>query len=89
MTSQDYKFEFLNLTCNSHHQEEEEKTFSSTHDLAEMMLYAFVDNTPSVADLLWSKQLLQQDDFLKLTPDNQEWDEEQVITFSTHEPFNT
>lgn len=63
-----------------------ERQFTSTHDLAELMLYSFVDNTPHVADLLWSKQLLDQDSFLTLTSE-QEWSEVPFVNFSTHEPL--
>ncbi|KAL9548682.1 hypothetical protein MBANPS3_005570 [Mucor bainieri] len=56
---------FLNLTCgNSHHEDahhhQDHKEPNSTHDLAEIMIYAYVDDSPSVADLLWSKQQLNQ-----------------------------
>lgn len=83
---------FLDLT-HPHIEEQEgeenlqhERLFTSTHDLAELMLYSFVDNTPHVADLLWSKQLLDQESFLTLTSE-QEWSEEPFINFSTHEPL--
>ncbi|KAI9484078.1 MAG: hypothetical protein EXX96DRAFT_164534 [Benjaminiella poitrasii] len=88
MNQDNFSYVFLNLTSNSQHYEEEAGAFfsSSTHDLAEKMLYAYVDNNPSVADLLWSKQQLQQGEFLKLT-DGQEWDQAPVSSFSTHEPY--
>jgi hypothetical protein len=81
---------FLDLTQANIEEGEEnlqhERLFTSTHDLAELMLYSFVDNTPHVADLLWSKQLLDQEDFLTLT-DEQDWSEIPFIDFSTHEPL--
>ncbi|CEP19908.1 hypothetical protein [Parasitella parasitica] len=82
---------FLNLTCSgggeeqdNHYQDNRTETIS-THDLAEMMLYSFVDDAPTVADLLWSKQQLNQGEFLKLT-DEQEWSQLPVVDYSTHEP---
>ncbi|KAI8886097.1 hypothetical protein K501DRAFT_283985 [Backusella circina FSU 941] len=84
MSSLDYVF--LNLTCALDVEEEQDTHYlGSTHDYAESMLYAFVDNSESVADLLWTKQLLKQGEFLKLTDEN-EWPELSTITFSTHEP---
>ncbi|CAO3654528.1 unnamed protein product [Mucor fragilis] len=82
---------FLNLTCgNSHHEDahhhQDQKEPSSTHDLAEIMIYAYVDASPSVADLLWSKQQLNQGEFLKLT-DEQEWSQLPTVDYSTHEPY--
>ncbi|KAG1142305.1 hypothetical protein G6F37_008258 [Rhizopus arrhizus] len=77
---------YLDLTCNrSKGQEnEQEKMLCSTHDCAETMIYSFVDNSPHVADLLWSKQQLGQSEFLKLTPETE--DEHHVIhpSSSTH-----
>lgn len=77
---------YLDLTCNrSKGQEgEQEKMLCSTHDWAETMIYSFVDNSPHVADLLWSKQQLGQSEFLKLTPETE--DEDHVIhpSSSTH-----
>ncbi|OAC98478.1 hypothetical protein MUCCIDRAFT_115390 [Mucor lusitanicus CBS 277.49] len=52
----------------------------------EMMIYAYVDDSPSVADLLWSKQQLNQGEFLKLT-DEQEWSQLPTVDYSTHEPY--
>jgi hypothetical protein len=84
MSSLDYVF--LNLTCAREAEEEHDNHhLGSTHDYAESMLYAFVDNSEPVADLLWAKQLLKQGEFLKLTDEN-EWSELPTITFSTHEP---
>ncbi|KAF1802327.1 hypothetical protein V8B55DRAFT_1479123 [Mucor lusitanicus] len=80
---------FLNLTCgnNSHHEDvHHHQEPNSTHDLAEMMIYAYVDDSPSVADLLWSKQQLNQGEFLKLT-DEQEWSQLPTVDYSTHEPY--
>lgn len=80
-------FVFLNLTCTREQEEMyfDQDLFPSTHDAAEMMLYAYVDSTPCVADLLWSKQQQGQDHFLKLT-DEQHWEELPTFDFSTHEP---
>lgn len=80
-------FVFLNLTCTREQEEMyfDQDLFPSTHDAAEMMLYAYVDSTPCVADLLWSKQQQGQDYFLKLT-DEQHWEELPSLDFSTHEP---
>lgn len=78
-------FVFLNLTTEEEEHYFDQDIFPSTHDSAEMMLYAFVDSAPSVADLLWSKQQLGQSEFLKLT-DGQEWAELPAVDFSTHEP---
>ncbi|KAI8645745.1 hypothetical protein BD408DRAFT_411456 [Parasitella parasitica] len=83
---------FLNLTCGNeqddyqhrHHQGHHRET-TSTHDLAEMILYSFVDDAPTVADLLWSKQQQSQGEFLALT-DEQEWSQLPVVDYSTHEP---
>lgn len=79
---------FLNLTCGNHqdHHQDHQNEPNSTHDLAEMMIYAFVDDAPSVADLLWSKQQLNQGEFLKLT-DEQEWSQLPIVDYSTHEPY--
>ena len=67
---------YLDLTCNrqSHDQDDEDDDIvsPSTHDYAETMLYSFVDNSPHVADLLWSKQKLGQSEFLKLAPETNE-----------------
>jgi hypothetical protein len=89
-------FVFLNLTCNrGKEQDTSQHQQPSTHDYAEMMLYAFVDSAPSVADLLWSKQQLGQGEFLTLTAaDGQEWSntinttttDASTTTKSTHEP---
>ncbi|KAI8994747.1 hypothetical protein BDB01DRAFT_773941 [Pilobolus umbonatus] len=77
---------FLDLTSST----EEELYFDwhelpSTHDGAEMVLYSFVDTTPDVADLIWSKQQLKQGEFLTLT-DGQEDEEVPSVGYSTHEP---
>lgn len=91
---------FLNLTCNraivleeEEHHHHHHQELPSTHDAAEMMLYAFVDSAPLVADLLWSKQQLKQGEFLTLTPvgeqQQQEWsysDMDVENGTSTHEP---
>ena len=79
-------FVFLNLTCTRQELEEYHQVGPSTHDAAETMLYAYVDSSPSVADLLWSKQQLGQDHFLKLT-DDQQWLDLPAFDFSTHEPL--
>ncbi|CEG72054.1 Putative Nutrient and stress factor 1 [Rhizopus microsporus] len=67
---------YLDLTCSrqGHDQgdEDEDIVSPSTHDYAETMLYSFVDNSPHVADLLWSKQQLGQSAFLKLAPETNE-----------------
>ncbi|CAO3614044.1 unnamed protein product [Mucor hiemalis] len=80
-------FVFLNLTCTREQEEMyfDQDLFPSTHDSAEMMLYAYVDSAPCVADLLWTKQQQGQDHFLKLT-DEQSWEELPTLDFSTHEP---
>jgi hypothetical protein len=78
---------FLNLTCTREQEEHYFDTdeFPSTHDAAEMMLYAYVDDSPSVADLLWTKKQQGQDQFLTLT-DEQEWAELPLFNYSTHDP---
>lgn len=79
---------FLNLTCTREQEEHyfDQDMFPSTHDAAEMMLYAYVDSSPSVADLLWSKQQLGQGQFLTLTTEHQEQEELPLFNYSTHDP---
>lgn len=79
---------FMDLTCDRDHEYDidEEHISPSTHDLAEFMLYSFVDSSPYVADLIYSKQVLKQGEFLTLT-DGRDWSDEPTIEFSTHEPY--
>jgi hypothetical protein len=79
---------FLDLTCNRLIQQEgqEKEKSSSTHDDAENVLYSFVDNSPSVADLLWSKKQLGQGEFLTLASETEEdMLDQNMIYPSTHE----
>jgi hypothetical protein len=79
---------FMDLTCDRELEYDlyEQHLSPSTHDLAELMLYSFVDSSPYVADLIYSKQLLKQGEFLTLT-DEKDWADMPTIEFSTHEPY--
>ncbi|CAO3690728.1 unnamed protein product [Rhizopus stolonifer] len=76
---------FVNLTCDRDYDSSlSQEATISTHDLAETMIYSFVDNTPHVADLLWTKQQLGQNGFLTLAAD-MEHEHEDKSSHSTHE----
>jgi hypothetical protein len=76
----------MDLTCDRDHDYDICEQEPSTHDLAELMLYSFVDSSPYVADFIYSKQLLKQGEFLTLT-DEKDWLDVPTIEFSTHEPY--
>ncbi|KAG1473402.1 hypothetical protein G6F56_000968 [Rhizopus delemar] len=76
MTTPENQIIFLDLTGNrsppQQNTQDENVALPSTHDNAETILYSFVENSPSVADLLWSKKKSGQDEFLTLTPETED-----------------